>query len=673
MRKGVAIAILVAILAIAGGYFYRYSLVEMITGGETRALQEAQKLIDEGRPVSALNWLRPFSREITQTTPIAAHWRQLYLKAALEAKDADALLHLYEGDPNIISENEVAALMVADRLIKLNRPLEYAHLHARWKGKETRSEVWFNLDADQKILQGDREGAIALLKSQTFEGKADTGRLVRLALLTIKEKPRVAWEYLVQASAQDPSNPEIRSYRARLLEVIGQTRLALNEYITAAQEAPDQIFYQDQLAEFYRRNRRYDLAVDVWKTQFKHPGADSVWLKAWFWTHVIAPLGIRWQDQSVPKGPFEPFLHYLADLKPGTFWNAEAFEKVPNAQEYLQTQQVTFWLRLLDALQKNKEDAAWELLQYNVFAAQSWNASLENLLRKVLTYRKIGTFNIDVAPQEPATSQPKASQDAPLTHPLFVEVNAFSVKGADVLAMSAELRELLTSALAIPSCFLAVGWDAAALDLTPQPISIPKGMPEWVTEDYTQAIRLVKGVGIALTFAEKQPPTPTLSLMIGEYLLTMGQLDDGAERLRPLAALDTETGSRAAWLLSLLYITRKQFDQARAVISAQPRLRDATLGRETFARISLLEGDLADADARYEEIQDKSWEAKSYFARKAFTQKNYPLAEQLTEELLRQFPNNQVLKKNLQRIQELKNQPTTSEDVEKEAHEPPGP
>lgn len=670
MRKGIAVAVLVAILALAGGYVYRYQLQELFTGGEAEAFRQAKKLIDEGNPTSALNWLRPFSRELHETGAHAAEWRKLYITAAMDAKDGGALLQLYESNPRIFEENEEATLLVADRLIKLNRSSDYTTLRDRWQGREVKSDVWFNFDADQMILDGDRTGAIAFLGSQSFEGKADTGRLVRLALLTIKDKPREAWEYLAQAYAKDPDNPEIRSYRARLMEVVGQTGLALNEYLAAAESAPDQVFYQDQLAEFYRRNHRYDLAVDVWKAQLERSNSDTIWLKAWFWTRVVAPLGIHWKDQPVLKGSWEPFLNYLAHLKPGTFWDAEAFEEIPNAHTYLQTQQVTFWLRLMDALQKHNEDLAWELLQYNLFASQSWNPSLENLLRKVLTYRKIGTFNIDVIAAEPSDTTEVISQakgDKKPTHPLFAEVNALSVKGADALKISDTLRELLTSSFSIPSCFLVAGWLEAALDLTAQPILIPEGMPEWLGYGYAQAIRAVKGVEPALEFVKKQPATPSLSLMLGELLVADKQLDSGAEQLQKLSGLDSDVGFRAAWLLSLLYADGKQFDQARAVIAGQPRLAKDILGLETLARISLLEGNIADADKQYLEIQDKSWEAKSYLARKAFSDKEYQKAHQLTRELLQQFPNNVVLRQNYERIQkELKN--GDKGDAEKESN-----
>lgn len=653
MRKWVVTAIILVLLAIVAGTVFRYQLKEMITGGEAKALENAQRLIDEGRPVSALNWLRPFAREMRETGAKAERWRQLYLTAALNAKDGAALVEIYEGYPKALQGNEEAQLLVADRLIKTNRPSDYARLREQWKGVETKPEVWFDLDADQMLLQGDRSGAIVHLNSHSFTGKADTGRLVRLALLTVKDQPRQAWEYLAQAHQKDPQNPEILSYRARLLEVVGQTGLALNEYLSAAEAAPEQAFYQDQLAEFYRRHDRYDLAVDAWKTQLEKGESDVIWLKAWFWTRVIVPRDIAFDAQKLPKGSLEPFLKYLVALPKGKFWDAEAFAKLPNNQTYLQTQQVTFWLRLLDALQRHNEDLAWELLQYNFFSPQSWNPGLENLLRKVLTYRKIGTFNIDVVNADANAALVKpANGDKKVEHPMVTEVNALSVKGADVLKISPELRELLTSPLAVPASFLVSGWLGAALDLTPKPIVIPEGMPEWLAFNYAQAIKAVQGNEPALEFIRHHKESPSLTLMLAELLIANKELDAGAEKLRQLSAVDSDVGVRAAWLLSLLYTERKQFDQARAVIAGQPRLAQDTLGLETLARISLIEGKTQEADQKYQQIQDKSWEAKSYLARKAFKDKDYAKAKTLTLELLQQFPSNVVLRQNYQRILE---------------------
>lgn len=665
MRKGIIFTLVLILVALmGGGYYFRHPIWEMLTHEEADTLKQVRELLDEGKPRQALAKLGYYAYQLNQDSAIAKQWRSLYLEAAIKSKSSESVLLVYDRYPNILDDNEEGTLLAADLLIKSNRPTDYARLREGWKGRESaeKESVWFNLDADKLLLEGNRTGAADLLNAHTFEGKADTGRLIRLALLNVKESPKKTWEYLAQAYAKDPENPEIRSYRARLLEVVGQTGLALNEYLAAVQANPKNIFYQDQLAEFYRRQNRYDLAINVWKGSLAEPESGSLWLKAWFWSHVIAPMDIDWTNVKPPEGPLQPFLTYLSELPSGTFWNEAAFKKLPNAENYLHTQQATFWLRLLDACQHHNENGAWELLQYNFFAQQSWNPDLENLLKKILTYRKIGTFSIEVpgiASAPPAEGQKTGTKIIP-THPLYTEITQLSTKDLNSTAISPELNALLHSDLAISSPFLVLGWLEAALDLAPEPIKINADMPEWVAYDYALAIRAVKGLQPALQFAEKQTQTPSISMLIGELLIAKGQTDEGVEKLRQLSGLDSEIGFRSAWLLSLVYIEKKQYDQADAVINSQPRLLNDTLGQETLARIALLQGKPEEAEKKYLALQDKSWEAKSFLARKAFQDKDYQKAKELTEELLRQFPSNALLRQNYKLILEETKQDNTA-------------
>lgn len=655
MRKFFWIVVIALLLALPIAYYSRHALLELLTGHEALAFKEARKRLDEGNPRAALRALQPYLYQNSENSAIANQWKALYLEAALAAKDGQAASIIYQQSPALLDQNEEGSLLVADYLTKTFQPIEYEQLRAKWKGKEVKEESWFNLDADKLILEGNRTGATELLNSRVFEGKADSGRLIRLALLNVKENPKKSWEYLASAYAKDPDNPEIRSYRARLLEAVNQPGLALNEYLAAAKADPKQLFYQDQLAEFYRRNRRYDLAINAWKESLDNIDSDLLWLKAWFWSRVVAPMGIKWQEVTPPEGAIEPFLSYLKDLPADTFWNQEAFSKLPHAETYLNRQQSTFWLRLLNALQNHNENGAWELLQYNPFSAQSWNPELENALKRILTFRKIGTFNIDIVETEPADSALKGQQkNLPASkHPFTVELDSLTAKGADAAKITPNLKLLLNSEFGLSTPFLVAGWLKAALDLAPHPIVLSADMPEWVAYDYAQAIRDVRGAGEALEFIAKQPPTPALSVLEGEILIAQGRLEEGAEKLRANSALDSEMGYRAAWLLSLLYIEKKQFDQARAVIAAQPRLAQDTLGKETLARISLLEDKPEEAAKIYEELAPVSWEAKSFLARSAFAQKDYAKAKDLTEQLLRQFPNNAVLMENYKRILEV--------------------
>ena len=114
--------------------------------------------------------------------------------------------------------------------------------------------------------------------------------------------------------------------------------------------------------------------------------------------------------------------------------------------------------------------------------------------------------------------------------------------------------------------------------------------------------------------------------------------DAALDHLSKLAKEDNDVGMRAAWLISLILIDKGQFAEAKAIIESQPRLAENVLGKETLARIALLEGNNDLANKLYQSLEKVSAEAKSYLARKAFMDKDWKKAHELTEDLLREYP-----------------------------------
>jgi len=141
-----------------------------------------------------------------------------------------------------------------------------------------------------------------------------------------------------------------------------------------------------------------------------------------------------------------------------------------------------------------------------------------------------------------------------------------------------------------------------------------------------------------------------LSMVMGELLIASGSPEAGLDKLQQLTEREDDIGYRAAWLISLLYIEQERYDEAKELISNHDRLNDDVLGKETLARIALLQGDQEQARRLYSALEDESWEAKSYLARQAFLEEDWGRARELTEELLREFPNNMLLHKNLRQI-----------------------
>ncbi len=661
-------ACIMAVFVATTGVVFRHKIKDYLASRSVSPQQEAddlakvKELLKNSKPAEALQIIDHYTNKFARVNnPQAQEWLQLYLDASIKTGDAIRLMYLWETVPNKVLESEAASAGLAGILLRSMRLEDYSKVRSKWQGRETLAEVWFVLDADRTLLKDGRQAAIKFLNKQSFEGKKDIVRLVRLALLQVQDSPWASWGHLTDAYNRDPQNIDVRSYRARLLEAVGKPGLALNEYLSAVQVQPENLGLLDQLAEFYLRHGRYKLALAVWHDNLNRPKSDSLWLKSWFWSRVATPLDVDWTSQQLPDGDLKPFLQYLFHLAANKFWDQQEFDKLPLATRYLQEQQATYWLRLLQQLEDGKEGKAWELLQYNAFKNESWNPQLEQLIKRILTYRKLGIFTLDEVQSASAEKSFKDSVetvDAEMQkHPLVVAINEYSqhnVANKPNAKIPEELHALLIGKDAFAAAFLAAGWLEAALNLSP-PNILPKEYPQWYAYGVTQAIRYNQGDLVALGFATKQIPSPQLSMLIGELLVSTGSPDAALEQLKKLSSLDSDIGFRSAWLVSLLYIEKQDYAKAREVVTAQPRLSKEIIGKETLARVALLEGKNEEADQMYSAIEKDSWEAKSYLARKAFQNKDWQRAKKLTEEILAEFPNNDLLQQNMAQIlKELK-------------------
>ncbi|MFQ5730153.1 MAG: hypothetical protein ACE5GN_07315, partial [Waddliaceae bacterium] len=539
------------------------------------------------------------------------------------------------------------SLLVADSYIFNNNLHGYNKVRSLWTDRETKIASWFVLDADRLLLEGQERQAISLLESRTFKDKEDIGRLVRLALLYSEDEPKTAWKYLVEAYSTDPHNPDIRYYRAKLLESVGKNNLAHIEYQAAANLHPNNLFLQDELADFYLRQKQYPKALEIWEEHLPPPSLDKLWVKALFWEKITTPIHFDWANTSIPKGRLDPFIQYLVNLEPGVFWDREKFNQITNNKFFLQTQQATVWLRILHALKTNKENEALKLLQYNPFATISWCPELELALKRVLTYRASRTFKpVDsLSSLYNISTDPSHQKKLPLLFQQLEELAATS----ENKEVPEELKKLLLSKEVFSAVFIAAEWYEAGLQLHALQV-FPDDFPDWAAYNFTQALRHNRSDFDALEFATLQKPTQELSLLTAELMITEGDPDAALEKLTPLAKSDNDIGFRSAWLASLLYIEKQNYTKARNVIYSQPKLVNDILGQEAMARIAYLEGDKPLADKLYLAIENKSVEARSYLAKKAFEEKDWERARELTEKLIRDYPDNAMLKKNLIKI-----------------------
>lgn len=618
---------------------------------EAQDYAAARELLEENKPEEALDIIHNYKDEIEELSSNGVQWMELFVLASEQAKDVPQLVLLFEFFPEIFKEHETAALLVANAYIAANQVKDYKKIRSIWTDRETKVSHWLVLDADELLLEGRRADAVELLNSRNFKDKADVGRLVRLALLYTNQDPKISWRYLGEAYSKDPQNPDIRSYRGRLLESVGKNSLAHREYQAASSLQPENLFLKEQLAEFYLRKKQFPLAIQTWKDSLKPPSLDTIWIKALFWNKVAIPITFDWERSALPQGRLEGMITYLINLEPSSFWNEQKFDRLTNGKSYLKSQQETFWLRLLQAFKDGDEKTAYSLLKYNPFHPVVWDPELELALKRILAYRKTGFFEVEESslPQMNFDQPPMHLADAP---PFFKQLEELAnLPESEILkqAIPQDLHELLMSKDVFAIAFLVAGWTEAGLQLSTLPV-IPSQFPDWVAYVITQGIKQNRTVVQALEFAGLQKPTPQLNLLEAEMMISGGDADSAMDKLTKLSKDDSDFGYRAAWLASQLFMERKDFENARLSIYSQPKLVNDLLGQETLARIAHLEGDTELADRLYTGIEKQSSEARSYLAKKAFADKNWKKAMELTDQLIQDYPENQTLKENLKRI-----------------------
>jgi predicted Zn-dependent protease len=661
MRKLLAVLfIALCIVAAVLGYIYGPKIQRTIqeknpvlpsAEEQQEDAKKVKELLSASKPQEAMGIIKKYEGFITIQNETGKQWLDLLIQASTQSANIPQLVTLYEYFPSVFDNNEYASQLILNGLVTQGRSKEFEELRDKWKGRETKKEVWLVLDADKLIMDGKRPEAVALLKSQSYEGPADTNRLTRLALLTVNEDPRGAWEYFTEAVNKDPTNGTLRLYRSRMLEGIGKNALALSEYLSAIEIDPTNLNYRDQMAEFLRRHGQYADALEVWKQSMNDPSKDAIWVKAWFWSHIYTPSKIEWNASKVPEGFEKEYVKYLISLPEGQFWNASAFEKLQNGKTILSVDQTTLWLRVLEALKQGNEKEAAELLKFTPFKNTLWNAALARSLQQVIHYRQTGSLVLDDAIQAFNESDGNAVSEQD-SNQFFKLIDNFAKKSdreSSKNVLPENLQALFNGPEAFSALFLAAGWMEAALQLNKLTV-IPENYPEWISLKLTEALRFNRGYQAALDFATKQKQTPKLTLLLGELLISSGNVEAGLQKLEPLAKQNDELGKRAAWLIAVVAIEKKEIAKAREMINSQPLLANDVSGKELLARLALLEGNEAVAESIYAAIEQQSAEAKSFLARQAFTQKNWKRARELTEALLVEYPNNIYIRDNLQKI-----------------------
>lgn len=614
-------------------------------------LKKAISLIDHGEIAQAMNIIKMHENLFDFDTPIGREWINLDIAASIASRNYPNLITLFQKFPQPFWVDEEAALHLGNALITVEKIYEYGVLRDGWKGKESHHQEWLFLDVDALLLANQNDAAIKMLQTNCTGGLEDCQRLVRLALLSINENPKEAWDYLTEAGIKDPQNPDIHTYRARLLESVGKNALALSEYTSAVNTAPSNIYLKDQLADFYLRHGQFQQARAIWLETLNGPTLDTIWQKAIFWSRMISPTSFNWKTISPPVGKSHAFNLYLLGLESDQFWNETLFDKIPNAQVLLETQQATFWMRLLDHLKNRRENQALKLLETNSFASNSWDSSLEHALRQILTYRKTGQMAFLVGENEELDNSKIAKAYNAQGNSFFAALDRMADDSIDHDGFNVELKSLINSDEAFAAAFVSAGWLEAGLQLHAM-AKYPEEFPDWTTASMIEAISSNRSTEGAFNFAMEQPLSPRLAGVV-DVLIKLSKDDKTIlDKLQIMSQESTEKGVKASWLLSLIYIDKEEPSKARQTIMAQGKFADSIIGKESLARIALMENYPVLAASLYESIEDSSSEAKSYLAWKAYTEKNWAKARQLTEALLKIYPDNGMLKDNLHKISE---------------------
>lgn len=641
------IAISALILVIGGGLFYFYPITQ---SREDKDYNKAYLLIQNGNPNQALTIIQNYQEEFSDLKG-KDRWLNLFIQAVSKDPDlAKNLARIYQKYPNFfLKVNEEDALQTASGLLGIKDFESFEILKNGWKEKTQNPDLWTLLTIDRVLSSGDKTLAKTMLEKETFQGHAEILRLMRLSFLEERTNPKLSWDYLTEAVQKDPKNSDLRSLRASLLERVGKTSLALDEFQAALALNPEAPKLWDQLAQFYLRQGQWTPALLTWEKALKLPKSEQIWINLLFWSKVVRPLQFDVNPNTLNEHKLKPFILYLYNLPEGVFWDTEAFQKVEFGAQILASVQEAFWLRLLQALKEKREKDAFDLIAFSPFRKESIRPDLEYATLALIQYRSTGDFTLpDVVRNDFIQNISPSILTQVQTHQFLKKLSpAFDGK------LDPKLEALIKSDFAFSTLYAAGGWYESALNLN-FPALLHTDIPSWVAFTLTQAVRVVQGNQKALEYAEKQPSNQDIDFLKGEILSQLNRSDEAEKLLLPLAQETTPIGIKSAWDLVNLYLSQNKPDQALKVLDQNSALKTSVLGKELSARAYATQGESNKALEIFSSISNESYEAKSFLANYYVQNGDWTKAEPLILELIKLFPNAPQIQKLYQQLENHK-------------------
>ncbi|KAF3363048.1 hypothetical protein PHSC3_000384 [Chlamydiales bacterium STE3] len=611
-------------LASAGFIFYQKQREQKIhTANEKRQNEDlllAEQKLQEGQPLYAIQLVKKHLDEVYKEGPFSKEWLRVSVAAGTNLRDKPFLVGLYNWDKTLFQQNEEAALLVAEQMVEEGHYEDFTYLKRRWQPESNFAEKWLLLEADYCARHGNSRKAQNLLITKQFKHPYETDRLLRLAFLNLNEHPKVSWDYLSKACMIDPSNPDLRIYRAHFLNALGKDFLALQELNQAAAKHGDYIFLSEEQIEQHVRNKDYLPAIALIEKHLSGSTDPNLWLKALFLNKVIAPVQV--DKTQLPEKKITPEIAYFLNLEGGRYCSdrEEAEKLAANKEEF-------FWIHFIHLLKLGREEQAYHLA-FKEHSLDSYYPALRQALIRTLAYRNP---SITHQPLQPFSTQ----------HFLFQQFESE--------AYSQELRDLLASKEIFSVLFLAAGWNEAALQLVDHNEQIEADLPAWYTIGIVKALAHQRSANDAINFAKIQKPNKHLALQLGKLYAKNHNPELAIAIFKKLAASTPPTSEQASYFLAEEYVQQEQYALAKEAIAKNNAWKSVE-GRLLLARLSLEIGDRLSAEALYATLAHQSPEAKSYFASKAFYEKDYQLAYELTKSLLRENPENGEFKQNLEKI-----------------------